>query len=263
MDTVGPMARTAADCAAMFTALAGFDPADAGSVNRAGEDYTRDLATGIDGLRIGLIHEYSLLHVQPAVEKALRSALDVLRAGGARTSDVAIADIEGNISAQLTVEAAEPSTYHQGWLRERPSDYGDDVRLLLEAGEMLLATPYLQAQRYRALLRKQTLAALARVDVLVCPTLPFTATPLGEVLVEIDEGVPEDMLSTIMQFTGLPSLTGLPAISVPCGFDDAGLPIGMQMIGRPFAEATLLRAAAGFQEATSFHTAVPPLVESN
>lgn len=260
MDTVGPMARTAADCAVVFSTLAGFDPDDAGSIDRSGEDYARDLELGIDGIRIGVIDGYSLHHVQSSVEKAVREALEALIAAGARTVDVAIADIEGNISAQLTVEAAEPSTYHQRWLRERPQDYGDDVRLLLEAGELLLATQYLQAQRYRALLRRQTLGALSGADVLVCPTLPFTATALGEVSVEIDPGAPEDMLSAIMQFTGLPSLTGLPAISVPCGFDDAGLPIGMQLIGKPFAEATLLRIAAAFQQRTGFHTRVPPLV---
>lgn len=263
MDTVGPMARTAADCAALFTALAGYDPADAGSVDRSAIDYSRDLGLGVDGLRIGVIDGYSLHHLQPQVEKAVRAALDVLTSAGARTCEVSVPDIEGNISAQLTVEAAEPSTYHQRWLRERPEDYGDDVRLLLEAGELLLATQYLQAQRYRALLRDQVTAALARTDVLVCPTLPFTATPLGEETVEIEPGVPEAMLSAIMQFTGLPSLTGLPAISVPCGFDDAGLPIGMQLIGRPFDEGTLLRVADAFQGETSFHSRVPPLVSTS
>lgn len=262
MDTVGPMARTAADCATMLNALAGYDPADAGSVDRAGEDFGRGLELGVAGLRIGLIDGYSLHHVQPAVDKALRAALETLEGAGAHTSEVSIADIEGNISAQLTVEAAEPSTYHQRWLRERPQDYGEDVRLLLEAGEMLMATQYLQAQRYRGLLRRQTLAAMAQVDVLACPTLPFTATPLGETTVEIDQGAPEDMLSAIMQFTGLSSLTGLPAISVPCGFDGAGLPVGMQLVGKPFAEATLLRVAAGFQADTTFHTMAPPLPRS-
>jgi aspartyl-tRNA(Asn)/glutamyl-tRNA(Gln) amidotransferase subunit A len=262
MDTVGPMARTAADCAVLLAALAGFDPDDAGSVDRRVTDPVRDLDRGVGGLRVGVIDGYSLHHVQPAVDKAVRAGLAVLEAAGARTTDVPIADIEGNISAQLTVEAAEPSTYHQRWLRERPEDYGDDVRLLLEAGELLLATQYLQAQRYRALLRRQTLAALDHADVLVCPTLPFTATPLGEVTVEIDEGAPEDMLSAIMQFTGLPSLTGLPAISLPCGFDDDGLPIGLQLIGRPFEEATLLRAGVAFQSRTAFHQRVPPLVSA-
>ncbi|MDL5156084.1 amidase [Actinomycetospora termitidis] len=262
MDTVGPMGRTAADVAAMFTVLAGFDPDDAGSVERGTVDHSRDLDRGVAGLRIGVIEDYSLHHVQPAVEKSVRSALDVLVGAGAHTVDVTIPDIEGNISAQLTIEAAEPSTYHQRWLRERPQDYGDDVRLLLEAGELLLATQYLQAQRYRALLREQAMAALAHADVLVCPTLPFAATPLGETSVEITPGAPEDMLSAIMQFTGLPSLTGLPAISVPCGFDAEGLPVGMQLIGRPFNEATLLRAAAALQAHTGFHRAVPPLVAS-
>jgi aspartyl-tRNA(Asn)/glutamyl-tRNA(Gln) amidotransferase subunit A len=112
-------------------------------------------------------------------------------------------------------------------------------------------------------LREQTMTALSHADVLVCPTLPFAATPLGEVGVEITPGAPEDMLSAIMQFTGLPSLTGLPAISVPCGFDAEGLPVGVQLIGRPFDEATLLRTAAALQARTDFHTKVPPLIPAS
>jgi len=134
-----------------------------------------------------------------------------------------------------------------------------DVRLLLEAGELHLATHYLQAQRYRALLRTRFLEAFESVDVFICPTLPFTATRVGETLVEISEKVPEDMLSAIMQFTGVPSLTGLPSLNVPCGFDEDGLPIGMQVIGRPFDEITLFRVGAAFQDATDFHTRAPQL----
>jgi aspartyl-tRNA(Asn)/glutamyl-tRNA(Gln) amidotransferase subunit A len=258
MDTVGPMARSARDCALMLGVLAGNDPSDSGSSAVAVPDYSAALrAARIDGLRVGLIENYSLQHLQPAVGTALRAALDTLSSRGAGVRDVRVDDIEGNISAQLTVEAAEPSAYHQRNLRDRPQDYGDDVRLLLQAGELLPAVHYLQAQRYRALLRLQMLAALEHVDVIACPTLPFTATALGEVSVIIEEGHPEDMLSAIMQFTGLPSLTGLPAISLPCGFDGDGLPIGMQLIGRPYAEATLLAVAAGFQELTDFHLRRP------
>jgi aspartyl-tRNA(Asn)/glutamyl-tRNA(Gln) amidotransferase subunit A len=173
--------------------------------------------------------------------------------------EVEIEHIHGNISAQLTIEAAEPSTYHQRWLRERPDDYGEDVRTLLEVGELLLATQYLQAQRYRSLLRGEFMKAFQQVDVFVCPTLPFTATRLGEMKVVIEDGLEEDMLSAIMQFTGVPSLTGLPSLNVPCGFDEDGLPIGMQLIGRPFDEATLFRAGAAFQAATDFHLREPAL----
>src|SRR3989442_9452343 len=121
--------------------------------------------------------------------------------------------IHGNISAQLTIESCEPSAYHQQWLRTRAADYGDDVRTLLESGEMYLATHYIQAQRYRSLLRKEFLEGFKRVDVFVTPTLPFTATPCGATEVVIEGNRKEDMLSAIMQFTGVPSLAGLPALT--------------------------------------------------
>ena len=259
MDSVGPMARTARDCAVLLEVLAGHDPHDPGSSVTATEQYTNAVqGQTLDGLRVGLIDGYSLDHIQPDVLAAIQTALDTLTGHGATSTSVTVPDIEGNISAQLTIEAVEPSAYHQRNLRAHPEKYGDDVRLLLQAGELLPAVHYVQAQRYRAMLRAQMIAALKTVDVIACPTLPFTATPLGQTSVEIDEGLPEEMLSAIMQFTGLSSLTGLPAISVPCGFDRQGLPIGLQLIGRPFAEATLLRVATAFQEVTDFHHRQPP-----
>ncbi len=259
MDTVGPMTRTVEDCALVFSAIAGHDHRDPGTVNVPVADYAADLGRGVEGLRVGVIPGYFFEHLQVTVHEAVSAALRTLNDLGARIVDVEVEGIHGNISAQLTVESCEPSTYHQRWLRERPEDYGDDVRLLLEVGELLLATQYLQAQRYRALLRSRFLDAFKDVDVFVCPTLPFTATAMGETLVEIAEGAPEDMLSAIMQFTGVPSLTGLPSLNVPCGFDPRGLPIGMQVIGRPFDEAMLFRVGAAFQSATDFHARSPTL----
>lgn len=259
MDTAGPMARTVEDCALMFSAIAGHDPRDPASANVAVSDYTRKLDKGARGLRIGVVPDYFFHHLQKPVHDAVQAALSAFEGIGAHLVDVGIENIHGNISAQLTIESCEPSTYHQRWLRERPNDYGEDVRTLLEVGEMLLATHYLQAQRYRALLRQEFMDAFAHVDMFLCPTLPFTATRVGEMKVIIEDGVEEDMLSAIMQFTGVPSLTGLPSLAVPCGFDSDGLPIGMQLIGKPFDEATLFQAGAAFQAATDFHLRSPQL----
>jgi len=259
MDTVGPMARTVEDCALMFNVIAGYDPRDLSSTTIPTVNYTADLNHGVQGLRIGIVSDYFFHHLQAPVDDAVKAALDTLVELGASVIDVAIENIHGNISAQLTVESCEPSTYHQQWLRERPQDYGDDVRLLLEIGELHLATHYLQAQRYRSLLRAEFMDAFKSVDVFICPTLPFTATRIGETLVEIENGIEEDMLAAIMQFTGVPSLTGLPSLNVPCGFDPDGLPIGMQVIARPFDETTLFRVGSAFQQATDFHHRSPQL----
>ncbi len=257
MDTAGPMTRTVEDCALMFSVVAGHDVNDPATAKVPVQDYLAGLGDGIEGLRIGVVPGYFFHHLQPPVHDAVRSALSTFETLGAHIREVDIQNIHGNISAQLTIESCEPSTYHQRWLRERPQDYGEDVRTLLEVGEMLLATQYLQAQRYRALLRQEFMEAFRQVDVFVCPTLPFTATRVGEMKVVIENGEEEDMLSAIMQFTGVPSLTGLPSLAVPCGFDPDGLPVGMQIIGRPFDEATLFRAGAAFQSVTGFHKTVP------
>ena len=259
MDTAGPMTRTVEDCALLFNAIAGPDPTDPATASVPVDDFLSRLSVGVRGLRIGIVPSYFFSHIQQDVKHAVESALKTFEALGAHVVEVDIKHIEGNISAQLTIESAEPSTYHQKSLRERPGDFGDDVRTLLEVGEMLLATHYLQAQRYRTLLRNEFLEAFKHVDVFICPTLPFTATDLGATTVEIESGVQEDMLSAIMQFTGVASLTGLPSLNVPCGFDSGGLPVGMQIIGAPFTESRLFSIGHSFQCATDFHTRRPDL----
>lgn len=259
MDTAGPLTRDAADCALMFQVIAGHDPRDPGTDTCAVSHYGAFRDDVLDGLRIGVIPGYFDAHLQQPVHDAVSRALALLVDMGARIVELAIPNIEANISAQLTIEAAEPSTYHQQWLRERPQDYGEDVRTLLEVGELLPATHYLQAQRYRSTLRRDFLAAFDKVDVFICPTLPFTATPLGATEVVIENDTPEDMLGAIMRFTGIPSLTGLPALSVPCGFDGDGMPIGMQIIGKPFGEQALFNIGDAYQRVTDFHRRAPAI----
>jgi len=243
----------------MTNVVAGYDRADPASASRGCPDYLRALRDGVRHLRIGVIPGYFFHHLQATVHTSVKSALATFTSLGAQIIEIPMDDIEGNISAQLTVEAAEPSAYHQRNLRERPQDYGDDVRTLLEVGELLLATHYIQAQRYRAMLRAAFIDAFGKVDVFICPTLPFTATRIGETSVVIENGVEEDMLSAIMQFTGIASLAGLPSLNVPCGFDDNGLPVGMQIIGKPFDEATLFRVGHAYQSVTDFHMKSPDL----
>jgi len=257
MDTVSPMTRTVEDCLTVFEVIAGYDPLDAHSAQVPLSDYRVEMGRGMRGLRIGLIRDYSLTHVQQAVGDAVRAALRTMERLGAQIEEIPMPSIHGNISAQLTIESCEPSTYHQEWLRTRPQDYGEDVRTLLEMGEMYLATHYLQAQRYRSVLRKEFLAGFSQVDVFVTPTLPFTATPCGATEVVIENDRKEDMLSAIMQFTGVPSLAGLPALSLPVGFDPDGMPVGMQVIGRPFDEGTLFRIGHAYQGETDWHTRTP------
>ncbi len=259
MDTVGPMARTVADVARMLRVISGFDDCDPRSDPRAVPDYLNGIDNGVRDLHIGVDSDYSFSHVQKPVGSAVRSALELLARQGAVIDEVPIANITGNTSAQITVELAESAIFHQRWLSERPDDYGDDVRLMLELGQMYTAAQYLNAQRYRTLLRREILVAFQKVDIFICPTLPFVATPLGEAKVVIQDGVEEDLMSSIIQFTGVPSLTGVPSMSVPCGFSGDGLPVGMQIIGRPFDEATVFRVGYTYQQCTDWHKRQPSL----
>lgn len=256
MDTVGPMARTVEDCAIMFNALAGYDPKDSGSSKTSVPDYTKDIDKGIEGLKIGVVPNYFFKNVQESVLKAYKSALSKLEELGAHIEEVNIASIEESRNAQLIVNTAEPSVYHQKWLREQPENYGDDVRQLLEVGEMYLASHYIQAQRYRSLLHHEFMEAFKDVDVFISPTLPFTATKIGDEKVTIN-GKEEDVLPAFMQFTSVPGMAGMPALSLPCGFDDNGLPIGMQVMGKPFDEETLFMTGNAYQKETDFHKHSP------
>ncbi|WP_272475375.1 amidase family protein [Baekduia alba] len=162
-------------------------------------------------------------------------------------------------SPWLTVMMTEASAYHEGWLRERPDDYGRDVRALLELGSTLRAVDYVQAQRFRALVRERALEALAAVDVLLLPTVPFTAAAVGARTVDVGAAQPGDLLTELTRFATVASATGLPALSLPCGRDDAGLPIGIQLIGRPFAEARLCQLGHAYEQATTWHDRVASL----
>jgi aspartyl-tRNA(Asn)/glutamyl-tRNA(Gln) amidotransferase subunit A len=153
--------------------------------------------------------------------------------------------------AGSTILLSEASAYHQRWLRERPDDYGEDVRQRLLSGELYPAATYVNAQRLRGVLRENFLATLSEVDVLIAPATPITAPPIA------DFGT-EARLNLTRCTTPI-NLVGLPSLSLPCGMSGAGLPIGMQLIGRPFEEALLLRAGRAYERVTDWHRRRPPL----
>jgi aspartyl-tRNA(Asn)/glutamyl-tRNA(Gln) amidotransferase subunit A len=259
LDTAGPMCRTVEDCSLMLAAIAGFDPRDRQTASVPVPDYGAEIARGLEGIRIALIEDFSLTGLQAGVASAMEAAVAELEAGGAQVREIPMENLEPSISALMTVDVAEPAAYHAAWLRERPEDYGDDVRALLEAGELYLATHYIQAQRYRTLLREQFDDVLRDVDAILTPTVPFTAPEVGATEVTLESGETLDIISAVMRYNALPPLVGLPALSVPCGFADDGLPVGMQLIGRAFDEATLFRIGHAYERATDWHQREPSL----
>jgi aspartyl-tRNA(Asn)/glutamyl-tRNA(Gln) amidotransferase subunit A len=256
LDTCGPMTRTVEDCALVLEAIAGYDRQDPHTANIPVPDYREGLTRGLDGVRIGVLTDVAPTLLQADVERSVNEALRTLEGAGAIVRDVSVPDVDQAINALMPVDLAEPSAFHAEWLRTRPEEYGDDVRTLLEAGEMYSATQYIHAQRFRTLLRDRFTDVLRNVDAIVMPTVGFVALPLGETMVRHQAGE-EPMISAAMRHTALASVTGLPALSVPCGFSREGLPIGLQLIGRPFDEGTLLGVGHGYQSVTDWHTRAP------
>jgi aspartyl-tRNA(Asn)/glutamyl-tRNA(Gln) amidotransferase subunit A len=250
LDHTGPMARTVEDCALMLQALAGHDPADPASSREPVPDFTASLTHGIRGLRVGIPREYFLHDVKPEVGDAFESALGTLRGLGAEVRDVRIPSIWA-APAFMVIMLTEAFAYHARDLRERPHLYGEVLREKLMAGAFFTGEEYVQAQRLRARLRAEMHQVLDQVDVLATPTAPGTAPAFSTVL---DPDFPFAR-SNMPPF----NMAGLPALALPCGFAPSGLPISLQIAGRPFDEATVLRAGHAYEQATEWHRRRPPV----
>jgi aspartyl-tRNA(Asn)/glutamyl-tRNA(Gln) amidotransferase subunit A len=258
-DHVGPMTRTVADCAALLGAIAGEDPRDTTSARLPVPDYPAGLERGVAGMRIAIADPYLRQHVDPEVRRLVEAAIQCLASLGASVEEIALAPPAEAVPALLGIITPEATVYHLPWLRERPGDYSQAVRERLELGAITPAVSYIQAQRVRRRIADEFLAAMQDVDVLVTPTGPTAATPLEGDLITGDEADPA-LLAAAMNFTGPHDLTGFPALSIPCGFTAGGLPVGLQLIAKPFDEATLLAAAHAYEQATDWHRRLPPVV---
>jgi aspartyl-tRNA(Asn)/glutamyl-tRNA(Gln) amidotransferase subunit A len=258
MDHVGPMCRSAADCALMLVPMAGYDPRDPTTSVLPVPDYAAALTGQLKGLRVGILRSFFLESAAPAQQAAVLAAAKVLAGQGGSMEDVNLTSVNLAPAASHAIVAPEAYAYHEEWLKTRASEYGPDVRERLRVGAFVTGAEYLKGQRLRTLLKNDVDAALAKLDVLLAPTTPIEATAVGQNEVRIG-GQSLPVRASLIRFTRPFNLTGHPAASVPCGFTGEGLPMGLQIIGRPFDEATVLRVADAYQRLTDWHTRRPPV----
>ena len=275
LDQAGPLAKTAADLASMMNVMAGFDPRDSTSVDRPAEDYGRSLEMDLKGLRIGLPGEYFGEGVAPGVRRAVEEAVRWFESEGARTVPLELPNAKLGIPVYYVIAPAEASSNlarfdgvrygHRAssyadladmYRRTRAEGFGAEVKRRILVGTYVLShgyydAYYLQAQKVRRLIARDFAAAFERCDVILGPTAPSTAFELGANVADPVQMYLNDI------FTVTAPLAGVPALSVPCGFDERGLPVGLQLTGTYFGEARLLGVAHRYQQATDWHRRAP------
>jgi aspartyl-tRNA(Asn)/glutamyl-tRNA(Gln) amidotransferase subunit A len=277
LDTPGVFAQTAEDCGLLLNAMAGHDPRDSTSLERPREDYTRDLALPLAGLRIGLPAEYFGAGIDPDVAAAIDAALREFRQLGATTVDIALPNVNLSVPVYYVIAPAEASSNlsrfdgmrygHRAekykdlldmYKKSRAEGFGAEVKRRILVGTYVLShgyydAYYLKAQQVRRLIADDFRRAFDQCDVIMGPTAPSPAFTIGA---KTDDPV-QMYLNDI--FTIAANLTGAPAMSIPCGFDRRGLPIGLQIQGNYFREARVLNVAHQFQQATDWHQRAPTL----
>jgi aspartyl-tRNA(Asn)/glutamyl-tRNA(Gln) amidotransferase subunit A len=237
--------------------LAGRDPADETTSPRPVPDYLAELKRPPAGLRLGIPHHWFFESLQPEVAAAVMAAIDKLADLGCKRVEVTLPHMEEVVGAHRAIIFPEAASYHQPYLQERAAEYGDDIRPLLQAGLFLPAVDYLKGQRARRVIRRAWAKVFAGIDCLVTPTSPIVATRFGEQKAKLPKG--EIALVRAYLDMTLPfNLSGHPAMSVPCGFTREGLPIGLQLVGKPFGEDAILRIGYHYQQATEWHKRLPP-----
>ncbi|MDP7102605.1 MAG: amidase [SAR202 cluster bacterium] len=258
LDTVGPMTRTVQDSAIIMNTIAGHDPRDQSSVTAPDEDFTSELDAGVRGLRVGVPEEFFYDVIDPEVSAAVDRAIGVLADLGASVERVSIPVLDHSLAISSTILMTEAAEVHATHLREQPELIGADVRGRLHAGTLTPAVSYIKAQRARAAFNQGMAEAMERFDVLVAPTAVTGAPGIEETVVDVG-GRSENILSLMSRLTRPFNICGYPTASVPCGFTNAGMPIGLQIAASPFADATALRAAHAYEQATEWHTCKPPV----
>jgi aspartyl-tRNA(Asn)/glutamyl-tRNA(Gln) amidotransferase subunit A len=258
LDHVGPLAHTAEDVAIAMNVLAGYDAKDPGSANHPAEDFTAALRSDLGGLRIGVLQDDFIWDVTvPEVKTAFDQAVAQMAALGASTESVSIGNLEQIAAAQFTITTAEANTYHHEMIMRAPELYHPVVRRRIEAGFFMPAAAYVQAQRVRALFEERFASLFETFDLLIAPTTPSPAPEANGVAVRLPNG--EMPGRETVRLTRVFNPNGLPAITMPTGFAENGLPMAAQFVGKRFSDGLVIGAAHAFQQATDWHTRRPSL----
>jgi aspartyl-tRNA(Asn)/glutamyl-tRNA(Gln) amidotransferase subunit A len=251
LDTIGPLARSAEDCALLLQAIAGFDSRDPLSSREPVDDYLKEKKR----IRVAISSSWIERHADPEVAAAVLAAAKALDKSPV---EVEPPDFDTLSAHCLVVMQAEASAQHAGWMRERPGDYSSAVRARLEAGHAIPASFYLEVLRLRgACLERFCAQTLGGSDVYLLPGIPMRVPTREQTGVSGGAEMPR-LLSELTRLTRWVNYLGVPALALPCGFDSRGLPLSLQLVGRPFSEALLLAAGRAFQRATDWHQRVPP-----
>lgn len=250
LDHAGPLTRTVEDTAILLGVLAGPDAADPVTAAEPVPDYLVPLReASARGLRAVVVRNHFFGRNSPEVESAVERAVSWFAANGATVRDATVPHLEYGLGAIFAIELASSAAYHDVALREgRVAQYQPDVRALVEMGRLVTGADLLKAEQFRRVLMTDFARLLAEADLILGPTEPVTAPAIGQEQVDVAGGA-ESTLAATWRLTYPYNLTGMPAISIPCGFDAAGLPIGLQIAARPYAEPVLLRAAAAYEAA--------------
>jgi aspartyl-tRNA(Asn)/glutamyl-tRNA(Gln) amidotransferase subunit A len=257
LDHVGPLTRRVEDAAIVLQAIAGPDRRDASTLGHDVPDFVAGLREPLAGKRVGVLTDEYHKEMAGDVRAQFDAALDVLASLGLPAEPVPFPFPRAVQTSAFAVIRAEAASVHEEWMRERPGDYGPETLDLLRQGLFVTATQYLRAQKVRALLLREMEEILRPYAALVLPTTPAVAPAIKQKTIAL-EGRDVEVRGLLTQFTRLINLTGLPAISVPCGFGADGLPVGLQIVGRPLDEQTILAIAHAYEQATPWHTRRPP-----
>ena len=276
LDQIGPITRDVTDCANMLNIIAGHDDMDSTSSPSDVEDYTKALVEDVKGLKIGLPKEYFVKGMDPDVEKAIRAAIEKYHEMGAEIVDISLPHTDYAISTYYLIAPAEAATNLQRYdgvsygervngadvvelmTNTRTEKFGEEVKRRIMIGNYALSAGYydayyLKALKVRTLVQQDYMEAFKKVDVIMAPTAPTPAYKIGEMISNPLQMYLQDVCTVPL------NLAGLPGISIPCGYSSNKLPIGLQIIGKPLDEATLIRAAYTYEQSQNFHKEMAPL----